>query len=208
MRSSRSSASVIALILLFLVSTGFTFLLVQNFQYRALKVESDRDIDDRFNELSEEGWYPRFVMKYEADPKLIFERPRDSAVRTTTWTYRADVVGAAKEIDDQFNERASEGWEPLFVFRTGAMNQNWRIIFGRDPENIVTDLEYRAVLIGQGREVDDTFNQYSADGWYPMFVIPDVTEVANDYTNDDGNMQTDWVEETRWRMLFSRPLDY
>lgn len=49
------------------------------------------------------------------------------------------------------------------------------------------------MLIGQGREVDDTFNQYSADGWYPMFVIPDVTEVANDYTNDDGNMQTDWV---------------
>ena len=32
--------------------------------------------------------------------------------------------------------------------------------------------------------------------------------VAEDYTDEDGNTQTEWVEETRWRMLFSRPLDY
>lgn len=312
-RSFRLSASLIALTLILLVSTGLTFLLVQDYQYRAVKVDSDRDIDDRFNELSEEGWYPRFVMKYEADPRLIFERPRERDARTSSWTYRADVVGAAKEIDDQFNKRAAEGWEPLFVFRTGAVNQNWRIIFGRNPENAVTDLEYRAVLIDEGRQVDDKFNQvsadgwyplfvvesagehrmlfardpdhserawefmakvtrrikevddlfdthaedgweplfvfqdeteawrtlfkrpvgvteathefqarrieeisqiedkfnqYGADGWYPMFVIPDVTEVAEGYTDEDGNTQTDWVEETRWRMLFSRPLDY
>lgn len=309
----RSPVSMIILIMAMLISTGFAFHLAQSFQYRAVKVGSDRDIDDKFNELAEDGWYPRFVMKYEADPRLIFERPREASERLTGLTYRADVVGAAKEIDDQFNKRSSDGWEPRFVFRTGAVNQNWRIIFERDPDDMVTDLEYRAVLIEEGRQVDDKFNQvsadgwyplfvvesagehrmlfardpdhterewefmakvtrrikevddlfdehaadgwepifvfqdeteawrslfkrpvgvteashefqarrieeisevedkfnqYSADGWYPMFVILDVTEVAEDYTDEDGNTQTEWVEETRWRMLFSRPLDY
>lgn len=309
----RSASSLLILMTFVLVFSGFGVHVFQNFQYRAIKVGSDRDIDDRFNELAEEGWYPRFVMKYEADPRLIFERPRDEAERISGLTFRADVVGAAKEIDDTFNKRAPDGWEPRFVFRTGAVNQNWRIIFERHPDDLVTNLEYRAVLIDEGREVDDTFNQvsadgwyplfvvessgehrmlfardpdhkvrewefmakvtrrikqvddlfdehaadgwepmfvfqdeteawrslfkrpvgvteathefqarrieeisqvedkfnqYSADGWYPMFVIPDVAEVAEEYMDEDGNTQTEWVEETRWRMLFSRPLDY
>lgn len=300
------------LLLALVVTSGFAYHVAQSFQYRAVKVDSDRDIDDRFNELAAEGWYPRFVMKYEADPRLIFERDRDEAYRVTDLEYRADVVRSAKEIDDTFNERSGDGWIPRFVFRTGAVNQNWRIIFERDPDEEFVDLEYRAVLIEEGRKVDDKFNQlsvdgwyplfvvesseehrmlfardpdhrerewefmakvtrrikevddlfdthaadgweplfvfqdeteawrslfkrpvgqsgamheyqarrieeirevedkfnqYAADGWYPMFVIPDVTEVAEEFPNDEGEKETRWVEETRWRMLFSRPLE-
>lgn len=304
---------ILTAFLLVVLVGGFSAHTLLSLQYRADKVGSDRDIDDRFNELAPDGWYPRFVLTFEADPRLIFERPREQAERISGLTYRADVVRSAKEIDDTFNDRAPDGWQPRFVFRTGAVNQNWRIIFERDPADRVTNLEYRAVLIEEGRDVDDTFNQvsadgwyplfvvesagehrmlfarikgqrdrewefmakvtgnikevddlfdthaaegwepifvfqdeterwrtlfkrptgqttgthefqarriedisqiddkfnqYAADGWYPMFVIPDVTEVAENYTDEDGNRQTEWVEETRWRMLFSRPLDY
>jgi len=97
------------LLLALVVTSGFAYHVAQSFQYRAVKVDSDRDIDDRFNELAAEGWYPRFVMKYEADPRLIFERDRDEAYRVTDLEYRADVVRSAKEIDDTFNERSGDG---------------------------------------------------------------------------------------------------
>jgi len=140
-------------------------------QYRALVVGSDRDIDDNFNDMAQEGWYPRFVMKFEGDARLIFERPRDEDVRTYGLEYRAEVIGTAKEIDDTFNKMAGEGWIPRFVFRTGALNQNWRLILERDPQNDVTNLEYRALVIDRGREIDDKFNQLAADGWYPLFLV-------------------------------------
>lgn len=222
-----------------LLLTGFAgMIMLDGLQYRAIKVSSDRDIDDEFNTRANEGWYPRFVMKYEADPRLIFERPRDEAERDYGLEYRADVIGSAKEIDDTFNDRAPQGWQPRFVFRSGAVNQNWRIIFERDPDNMMTTLEYRAVIIGEGREVDDTFNQFSADGWYPLFVVenngehrmlfarnPDQRERAWQFmakvtrnikeVDDlfDTHAAEGWEpifvfqdETERWRSLFKRPV--
>ena len=109
-------------------------------------------------------------------------------------------------MDDLFDTHAAEGWEPLFVFQDET--EAWRTLFKRPVGVSEATHEFQARRIEEISQIEDKFNQYGADGWYPMFVIPDVTEVANDYTDDDGNMQTDWVEETRWRMLFSRPLDY
>lgn len=140
-------------------------------QYRAVNVGSDRDIDDQFNELAEDGWYPRFVLKYQGNARLIFERPRDRNERRENLEYRATVIRSGSEIDDTFNYLAEDGWFPRFVFRTGALNTNWRLMMERDPDNLVTDLEYRAVVINQGRNVDDTFNDLAMDGWYPLFLI-------------------------------------
>ena len=140
-------------------------------QYRAVIVGSDRDIDDNFNEYAEDGWYPRFVLKFQGDARLIFERERDRDERNYDLEYRATVIRSANQIDDTFNDLAEEGWFPRFVFRTGALNNNWRLMMERDPNDLVTDLEYRAIVISQGRDVDDTFNDLAMDGWYPLFLI-------------------------------------
>ncbi len=81
-------------------------------QYRAVNVGSDRDIDDQFNELAEDGWYPRFVLKYQGNARLIFERPRDRNERRENLEYRATVIRSGSEIDDTFNDLAEDGWFP------------------------------------------------------------------------------------------------
>ena len=153
---------------------------------------SDRDIDDTFNELSNEGWYPRFILKFQGDARMIFERPREESERISGLEYRADVVRRSREIDDTFNKRASEGWTPRFVFRTGALDQNWRIIFERDPAYPVPDREYRALVIDEGREVDDTFNQLSLDGWEPLFLVESNEEHRMLFVRDVGQTDRKW----------------
>lgn len=61
----RTLPAVRPVITLFLIgmlaigSTGFVAnTLLDGLQYRAIKVSSDRDIDDSMNELAEDGWYP------------------------------------------------------------------------------------------------------------------------------------------------------
>ena len=64
-------------------------------------------------------------------------------------------------------------------------------------------LQYRAVVAGSDRNIDDNLNKLAADGWYPMFVIPDIEEVWDaDAPGKDGKKGA-WVENVRWRMLFS-----
>jgi hypothetical protein len=145
-------------------------------QYRAVVVGSDRDIDDTLNDMADEGWYPRFILKFEGNARLIFERPREEEDRVYGLEYAAEVVGSGKEIDDMFNEMVNDGWVPRFVFRTGALNQNWRLIMERDPAAPKAPLEYRAELIDRGRDLDDKFNQLAYDGWYPLFVVQAVGE--------------------------------
>lgn len=173
-----------------LILVGFSARTVlDGLQYRAVMVSSDRNIDDSFNEMAEEGWYPRFVLKFEGDARLIFERPRDKEQRTFGLEYKAKVVKRAKNIDDTFNKMAGDGWEPRFVFRTGALNQNWRLMMERDPENPVTYLEYRAVVIDEGRNVDDKFNQLAADGWYPLFVVQGADKHRMLFERDPSNTE-------------------
>ncbi len=158
-------------------------------QYRAVKVGSDRDIDDSFNEMAEDGWYPRFVMKFEGDARLIYERPRDEEERVYGLEYKAEVIRSARQIDDTFNKMADDGWFPRFVFRTGALKQNWRLMMERDPEDDVTNLEYRAVVLDEGRQVDDKFNQLSADGWDPLFVIQGADDHRMLFVRDPDNTE-------------------
>lgn len=134
-------------------------------------VGSDRNIDDTFNERSAEGWYPRFILKWQGDARLIFERSRDEAERAMGLEYRSDVVKRSRDIDDKMNDRAEEGWVPRFVFQTGALDQNWRIVFERNPNEPAPEMEYRALVIERGRDVDDKFNQLGADGWEPLFIV-------------------------------------
>ena len=160
--------------LLLLILVGAAFAVppyLGTLQYRAMVVGSDRDIDDSFNELSTEGWYPRFILKFEGDARMIFERPRDEAERVKGLEYRADVVKRSRDIDDTMNDRASEGWTPRFVFQTGTLDQNWRIVFERNPDAPAPETEYRALVIERGRDVDDKFNQLGADGWEPLFIV-------------------------------------
>ncbi|MDA0379442.1 MAG: hypothetical protein O2899_08110, partial [Bacteroidetes bacterium] len=161
-------------------------------QYRAVVVGSDRDIDDTFNELSSEGWYPRFILKFEGDARMIFERPRNEAERLSGHEYRSDVVKRSRDIDDTMNERAAEGWVPRFVFKTGALEQNWRIVFERNPDVPAVDTEYRALVIDQGREVDDKFNQLGADGWEPMFIVKRNEEHRMLFSRVVGQQERKW----------------
>ena len=171
-------------------SAGFVAnTLLDGLQYRAIKVSSDRDIDDSMNELAEDGWYPRFVLKFQGDARLIYERERDEDERIYDLEYKAEVIGSGKEIDDTFNKMAKDGWFPRFVFRTGALNQNWRLIMERDPQDDVNNLEYRAILLGEGREVDDKFNQLSVDGWYPLFVVKGLSEHRMLFARDPDNTE-------------------
>ncbi len=158
-------------------------------QYCAVKVGSDRDIDDSFNEMAEEGWYPRFVLKFEGDARLIYERPREEEERVYGLKYKAEVIKRARQIDDTFNKMAKDGWFPRFVFRTGALKQNWRLMMERDPEDDVTNFEYRAVVLDEGRQVDDKFNQLSADGWDPLFVIQGADDHRMLFVRDPNNTE-------------------
>ena len=160
-------------------------------QYRAVVIGSDRDIDDSFNKMADDGWYPRFVLKFEGNARLIYERPRTEGERTYGLEYKAEVIRSGKEIDDTFNKMAKDGWFPRFVFRSGALNQNWRLIMERDPEDPITNLEYRAVLLDEGRNVDDKFNQLSADGWYPLFIVEGYDDLRMIFARDP-----DYTERT------------
>ena len=85
--------SILAMSLAMLAITGFSTLIVlDSMQYRAIKVDSDRDIDDTFNDLSQDGWYPQFVLNFENNTRLILERPRVEEERIYGLEYRADVV--------------------------------------------------------------------------------------------------------------------
>jgi hypothetical protein len=178
--------AILFLIGLFALGTlGFaSYSLLDGMQYRAVKVGSDRDIDDSFNKMAKDGWDPRFVLQFEGDNRLIYERPRDEEERRYDLKYRAEVVRSGKEIDDKLNEMSEDGWFPRFVFRTGALNQNWRIMLEKDPEFMSTELEYQAVMIEEGRNVDDKFNQMSADGWYPLFVVEGLSELRMLFARD------------------------
>jgi len=134
---------------------------------------------------------------------MLFARDPDH--REREWEFMAKVTRRIKEVDDLFDTHAADGWEPLFVFQDET--EAWRSLFKRPVGQSGATHEYQARRIEEIREVEDKFNQYAADGWYPMFVIPDVTEVAEEFTNDEGEKETRWVEETRWRMLFSRSLE-
>ena len=112
----RTLPAVRPVITLFLIgmlaigSTGFVAnTLLDGLQYRAIKVSSDRDIDDSMNELAEDGWYPRFVLKFQGDARLIYERERDEDERIYDLEYKAEVIGSGKEIDDTFNKMAKDG---------------------------------------------------------------------------------------------------
>ena len=65
-------------------------------------------------------------------------------------------------------------------------------------------MEFQARRIDDMSQIDDKFNQYSADDWYPLFVIRDVEELLESYEDSDGRDQTRTVDEVRWRMLFGR----
>ena len=186
----RSPLSILLIAVFTLGVVGFSMHTQRDgLQYRAVKVGSDRDIDDSFNEMAEEGWYPRFVMKFEGDARLIYERPRDEEERVYGLEYKAEVIKRARRIDDTFNKMAKDGWFPRFVFRTGALNQNWRLMMERDPEDDVTNLEYRAVVLDEGRQVDDKFNQLSADGWDPLFVIQGANNHRMLFVRDPNNTE-------------------
>jgi len=157
--------------------------------YRAIKVGKDGDIDDTFKKMSKDGWYPRFILKFEGDARMIFERPRNKEERVSNLEFKAEVIRSGKEIDDTFNRMAADGWFPRFVFRSGALNQNWRLLMERDPKNPVGDLEYQSVLIGQGNQVDDKFNQMSADGWYPLFVVEGLDDFRMLFAREKGNTE-------------------
>lgn len=157
--------------------------------YKAIKVGSDRNIDDTFKKESKEGWYPSFILKFEGDARMIFERPRDPQQRVSNLEYKAEVIGSGKKIDDTFNKMAADGWVPRFVFRTGALNQNWRILLERDPQNRATNLEYESVLIGQGNQVDDKFNQMASDGWHPLFVVEGLTDFRMLFEREKGQTE-------------------
>ena len=186
-----SFRSVAFLLLVFALSTvGNSVQARQDgLAYKAIKVGKDRDIDDTFKKQSKDGWYPQFILKFEGDARMIFERPRDKEQRVSNLEYKAQVVGSGKKIDDTFNKFASDGWKPRFVFRTGALNQNWRIILERDPNNRVSNMEYISELIGQGSQVDDKFNQLAADGWHPMFVVEGMGDFRMLFERQKGSME-------------------
>lgn len=175
---------------LFLSVAGFSAVhLFDGLQYKAEKIGSDKNIDRSLRNMAKEGWYPKFILKFEGDARLLYQRPREASERQVGLNYKAVVIGSGKKIDDTFNKMASEGWVPRFVFRTGALNQNWRIILEQDPAATTAPLEYRAELILQGRDVDDKFNQLSADGWYPLFVIEGTTDLRMLFARDPKNKE-------------------
>jgi hypothetical protein len=161
-------------------------------QYRAVVAGSDRNIDDNLNKLAADGWYPRFILKFEGDARMIFERPREESERVIGLEYRADVVKRSREIDDMMNERSADGWAPRFVFQTGALNQNWRIVFERHPDEPVVETEYRALVIDRGRDVDDKFNQLGADGWEPLFIVESNEEHRMLFSRVVGKNERKW----------------
>lgn len=188
----RTSRLLLSLTLVLLLAAFTAPTLQRSLQYRAVVVGSDRDIDDNFNKLSADGWYPRFILKFEGDARMIFERPREEADRVSGLEYRSDVVKRSRDIDDTMNDRAQDGWAPRFVFKTGALDQNWRIVFERDPSQPTAELEYRALVIERGRDVDDKFNQLGADGWEPLFIVESNEEHRMLFSRVVGQNERKW----------------
>lgn len=144
-------------------------------EYRADTIDDTREVDDKFNQYAGDGWRAMFLLSAtdSTEIRMLFGRP--SGDDTPRYRYAAEKEWLTRHIDDVFNERASDGWRPAFVFPD---KDQYRMLFERPrSDDDIVRYEYRADLVAEAREIDDKFNRYAADGWSPVEVFWDESKL-------------------------------